>query len=73
MATMGTTVAMVAIGIIVAVAMVTMPATAIIIMATTLASMAISSSMGMIVGITSITKAATTTIAAIDLGSHPET
>jgi hypothetical protein len=35
--------------------------------------MAISSSMGMIVGITSITKAATTTIAAIDLGSHPET
>ncbi|RSU58490.1 hypothetical protein BRX36_20440 [Sphingomonas sp. S-NIH.Pt1_0416] len=73
---------MATVGIIVVVGMVitlstgniTAIATVIIItVVTTLDSMATSGSMGMIAAIISATKAATTTTAVTDLGSHPET
>lgn len=77
MATMVTTVAMVAMGKIAAGAMVTTLVTATIAITlartATSASLVTSSSIGMIAGITSTTKAATITIAVIDLGSYPVT
>ncbi|MAF63403.1 MAG: hypothetical protein CL680_18340 [Blastomonas sp.] len=73
MATMVIT-AVVGMVITLATAIIMAMATAIITtVATILANMPTSDSMGMIAGIIGTTNAATTTIAAIDLGSHPET